>query len=309
MPQSATTRLALYRPLSDGSELVNVQQDINNNWAKIDAAVGAAAVTSTTRPSVPYTGQLIRETDTSRIYVSNGSAPASGSWSEITTPGTAQTFTAGVSLTGTSALVTRASAASNAYRAQVTGDTNSRFIANADGQLIWGTGATAGDTNLYRGAANQLKTDDDLVIVGNVTAANLSLGAATAYTPAWGGTGVSIGNGAVKGSYFLNGKMCTAMVEVMMGTTSAFGSGVWTVTLPFTAASGPSGASVNWAYCGSVRGHGPAWYAGTAAVTAGASTMRFYSHTNASEWKSDTPWSWTAAATSYFHAEVTFETV
>ena len=38
MPESPTTRLGLYRPLNDGSELVNVQQDLNNNWGIIDLA-------------------------------------------------------------------------------------------------------------------------------------------------------------------------------------------------------------------------------------------------------------------------------
>lgn len=70
----------------------------------------------------------------------------------------------GLTVTGLSALVERALVTDNAYRARVAGDSNSRFLVNADGTITWGTGAAAGDTNLYRSAANTLKTDDDLIV-------------------------------------------------------------------------------------------------------------------------------------------------
>jgi hypothetical protein len=83
VPETPTPRLQLRRPLNDGSELVNVQTDLNQNADKIDLAVGYQVVTSTTRPSAPYPGKAITESDTSRTYFSNGTAPASGSWVEI----------------------------------------------------------------------------------------------------------------------------------------------------------------------------------------------------------------------------------
>lgn len=48
---------------------------------------------------------------------------------------------------------------------RVTGDTQYRFMAKADGRLEWGAGGvTARDTNLYRNAVNELKTDDALTV-------------------------------------------------------------------------------------------------------------------------------------------------
>lgn len=162
MPDPSTTRLALYKSKSDGSEDVNYTQDIGQNWDKVDQAVGALACTSTTRPSTPWNGQLIRETDTGRMWVSNGSAPASGSWKEISTPATVQTFTAGIALTRTNTTDIAIATATTAAAQRM-------FGIGADGTLNWGTGAATEDTNLYRSAVNTLKTDDSLVVTGDLT--------------------------------------------------------------------------------------------------------------------------------------------
>jgi len=57
-----------------------------------------------------------------------------------------------------------ASAASTAVDIGVDGDAQSRLAVDAGGKLTWGDGGTAGDTNLYRDAANVLKTDDTLKV-------------------------------------------------------------------------------------------------------------------------------------------------
>src|SRR5690606_19225481 len=49
-------------------------------------------------------------------------------------------------------------------------DTQNRFQARGDGQLSWGSGSAAVDTNLYRSAANTLKTDDSFVSAASITA-------------------------------------------------------------------------------------------------------------------------------------------
>lgn len=46
------------------------------------------------------------------------------------------------------------------YAAQVTGDTVTRFGVRSDGRMVWGSGSATQDTNLYRSAADTLKTDD-----------------------------------------------------------------------------------------------------------------------------------------------------
>lgn len=132
MPDPSTTRLGLYKSKSDGSELVSYTQDIGQNWDKVDAATGFQVVTSTTRPSTPYSGKPIAQSDTAySTYFSNGTSPASASWVEI--PNSSSTFGSNLKL--------------------------------ASGvQLVIGA-----DVNLYRSAANILKTDDAFVAAGNVT--------------------------------------------------------------------------------------------------------------------------------------------
>ena len=52
------------------------------------------------------------------------------------------------------------SASSDAITVFVDADTYSRLKVEAGGRLVWGDGTVSGDTNLYRDAANVLKTDD-----------------------------------------------------------------------------------------------------------------------------------------------------
>lgn len=59
-------------------------------------------------------------------------------------------------------------AGSAAYAALVSGDAYSRYIAYADGKLEWGPGNASRDVNLYRSAANTLKTDDQIQAVDGV---------------------------------------------------------------------------------------------------------------------------------------------
>jgi hypothetical protein len=66
-----TTRLGLIKP--DFVDIVDIT-DLNSNADDIDAAVGAAVVTSSTRPSSPWTGQIIYETDTLSARIWNGTA-------------------------------------------------------------------------------------------------------------------------------------------------------------------------------------------------------------------------------------------
>ena len=59
---SSTVRLGLRKPAP--SDAVDVTADLSNNFEAIDGAVGIGVCTSSTRPSAPYPGQQIRETDT-----------------------------------------------------------------------------------------------------------------------------------------------------------------------------------------------------------------------------------------------------
>jgi hypothetical protein len=183
VPDPSTTRLALYKSKSDGSELVNYSQDLGQNWDRVDAAAGFQVVTSSTRPSSPYSGKPIAESDTSyRTYFSNGTAPASASWVEI--PNGSGTFNSNLKLasgkqininasgSGASFAVLAAAAGDDILSTRVTGDTVSRFLLEADGTHSWSVGgATAADVGLSRVAAGRL------AIAG--TNAALTIGSAT----------------------------------------------------------------------------------------------------------------------------------
>ncbi len=60
----------------------------------------------------------------------------------------------------------RAAADNDVFLSNVSGDSVNRFLIEADGGMFWGSGSSARDTNLYRAAANVLRTDDGLE-VGN----------------------------------------------------------------------------------------------------------------------------------------------
>jgi hypothetical protein len=66
-----TTKLGLIKP--DFVDVVDVA-DLNTNADDIDAAVGFALVTSSTRPATPWAGQAIFETDTDLAFVWDGTA-------------------------------------------------------------------------------------------------------------------------------------------------------------------------------------------------------------------------------------------
>jgi hypothetical protein len=61
----------------------------------------------------------------------------------------------------------------HSYCTYITGDSSERFYLNADGAMYWGDGTTQ-DTNLYRNAANTLKTDDTFVCAGLLTSGDIS---------------------------------------------------------------------------------------------------------------------------------------
>jgi hypothetical protein len=83
----------------------------------------------------------------------------------------------------------RGSTSDNAFTARTNADGSPRLAIDCAGRIEWGAGG-ARDTNLYRSAANALKTDDDLYVAGfinvtgsstfanNVSAANINLSGA-----------------------------------------------------------------------------------------------------------------------------------
>lgn len=126
----ATFSTRLGLRLPDPTDLVTVTTDINDSMTKIDAAVGYQVVTAFI--AAPYSGQQVTfSNDGYRSYFNNGTAPASAGWVEV--------------LNGS-------------------GVFGSNVNLAATRQVVIGV-----DTNLYRSAANILKTDDSFVAVGSIT--------------------------------------------------------------------------------------------------------------------------------------------
>lgn len=67
---------------------------------------------------------------------------------------------------GQAILVTGTDATARAYEANVTGEAAQRYVILTDGSMTWGDGTNPRDTNLYRSAANLLRTDDSFQAPG-----------------------------------------------------------------------------------------------------------------------------------------------
>lgn len=111
---------------------------------------------------------------------------------------------------------------SRAFQAGLQSDSVNRFSIEHSGLIEWGAGgASSRDTNLYRNAANELKTDDSLAVAANSTTAGytrVGSNSAPANTTAGDitGTRLSLGNGAFSGS---NGRI------IRLDTTNTVTSG------------------------------------------------------------------------------------
>ncbi|MFC5053640.1 hypothetical protein [Saccharothrix xinjiangensis] len=140
-------------------------ETVNNNSIKVDTAVGFEAVTSSTRPSAPYNGKPIRETDTGSVYFSNGSSPASGSWVPIVVA-SGPVLVGNVGASAPLRIHTTSTLSGNRLlEGRRSGETHVGFLVDFDGRWQWGPGgSTPPDTNLYRSAAGVLRTDNNLVV-------------------------------------------------------------------------------------------------------------------------------------------------
>lgn len=147
-----TSRLALVQPLTSEAYDVGVP---NGNMAILDAAPGSVTIcTSTTRPSSPDTGDVIFETDSRNLLLWNSGAWNSHNGKAVvctssTRPASSITY-GGLMIYETDTLDVYIRNAANTTWLFVSGP------ALASGYVFtWN-----GDTNLYRGTTDQLKTDD-----------------------------------------------------------------------------------------------------------------------------------------------------
>ncbi len=130
------------------------------------------------------------------------------------------------------------------------------------------------------------------------TASNLEQTAWTSYTPTWtaGTTNPSIGNGTIEGYYKVIGKTCFVRGNIVMGSTTTFGSGEWYVSMPFTASHADAILmTVN------LLDNGLAWYNATLnGARAGFNTKAPMQYQNTSNGTADSvtptqPFTWTTS--------------
>lgn len=197
MAELVTTRLSLVAPDPGTSEPVDLADHLADNWAKIDASIGAFPCTEATKPGSPFDGQIIRTTDTRRVYVYNATQTR---WEQV--------------LGAT--ICTSATRPTNV--------TDGLFIRETDTSRVYvrnDTGATWDRMAKFADIATELAASNTWQTFAGVT---------------WTATGTapSLGNGILKARYTTIGKVCTFRFRLLMGSTTTYGTGAWRILLPFT---------------------------------------------------------------------------
>lgn len=112
--------------------------------------------------------------------------------------------------------------------------------------LVAPVAATPAVAGVFSTAFTTIQT----AINGNLDNTNINAAAAidplklasgwAAYTPVWAtsGTAVSLGNGTITGRYTQIGKTVFARIVLTMGSTTTYGTGAYTLSLPVTAQAG-----------------------------------------------------------------------
>lgn len=187
MTGTYTSRGNLYKTAADGNDNVDVVQDLSNNMDKLDALLGWRPVTSGTLPASAFQGAPFYTTDTVKLYVNTGlGGSAATTYKQVLLAGS--TFDSNISLGSSALQFTAGSSGASATFAGMRGTSthlllsgrtlsasaNDQFSATVAGLLSWGAGSGAVDTNLYRSAADTLKTDDSFSVGANLTVAGSS---------------------------------------------------------------------------------------------------------------------------------------
>jgi hypothetical protein len=128
------------------------------------------------------------------------------------------------------------------------------------------------------------------------------------YTPVWssdGATKPTIGNGYVKASYTVQGKLCCVQGEIRAGSTTTFGTGNWTIQLPFKSSAQTWNSQGN-AYAIDV-GTPNAMRGGICQNNPGTDLVRFMVGDNATDFVTATvPFAWTAANADRLYFQLTY---
>lgn len=122
------------------------------------------------------------------------------------------------------------------------------------------------------------------------------------YTVTWTGSGgnPAIGDGTLSGFYTKKGREVTAVVTLLCGSTTTFGTGNYAWSLPFTAS-----ASVT-SFVGAVYAldSGTAHFVGVIKANGGGATFAGYTNNAGTEFSTTAPFTWAANDTLY--ASITY---
>ena len=144
-------------------------------------------------------------------------------------------------------------------------------VGDASGSFIDFRMNLAGDVDAAgSGSSNMVKIDNALydlavsasalsVSVTTLSGSVSALGTWTAYTPVWTTDSTpapDIGNGSITGKYSVVGRTCICKIKLLVGSTTTFGTGIFRISLPITAAASQGGE------VGSVKifDSGTGWY-------------------------------------------------
>lgn len=123
------------------------------------------------------------------------------------------------------------------------------------------------------------------------------------YTPVWGAatTNPVLGNGTLSGTFDRHDKQVTATVDLTMGSTTTYGVGAYTFSMPLSAAAGRTFTGSAW-----LLDNGTAFYVGTVLVTGGGLSAQVYFNATAGAMSATVPI--TLAAGDRLRFEVTYTT-
>lgn len=166
-------------------------------------------------------------------------------------------------------------------------------------EIVYVTAHTSGATTATIARAQEgssaLQHSVDVPWVHTPTVLDFGNAAWTTYVPTWTGASSNpvLGNGVIHGAYRATGTLLAVRFDLLMGSTTTFGSGNFRISLPspFTAATGVSQV----APVAALRS-GLVWRVGMAKLgllTTLYDRFEFVNDNNGTEWNATTPHTWT----------------
>lgn len=161
---------------------------------------------------------------------------------------------------------------------------SSNTFSNVTVTFVSGTsGHSFGSSNVLSSSATITDNSNDSDIVDSRDAISDS------YTPTWTAatTNPSLGNGTISGLVFKRGNLVTVQITLTMGSTTTYGSGAWSFSVPFAPSSSLAGFGSAVAL-----DSGTIFRVGTVIANTGASTLGVYFDSDTAQASATRPFTW-----------------